>query len=60
MNNQTIRQAAKASGVRLWEIAEAIGINDGNLSRKLRHELPPEEQRRILEVISKLAEEGKR
>ena len=60
MNNQAIRQAAKASGIRLWEVAEAIGINDGNLSRKLRHELSPEEQERILEAISKLAEEGKR
>lgn len=54
--NETIRIAAKEHGVKLWQIAEEIGINDGNFSRKLRHELEPEETERILEIIARIAE----
>lgn len=55
--NAEIRKAAKSAGVYLWEIAERIGINDGNFSRKLRRELPTEEQEKILGVINALAAE---
>ena len=55
--NVEIRKAAKCAGVYLWQIAERIGINDGNFSRKLRRELPMEEKEKILSVISNLAAE---
>ena len=55
MANQLIRDTAQKNGVRLWQIADAIGINDGNFSRRLRHELPPDEQARLLGIIDKLA-----
>lgn len=55
--NQKIREAAKEKGVALWRIAEKLGINDGNFSRKLRHELADEEQQRILNIIDELAKE---
>ena len=58
MNNKRIRDAAKASHVKLWQIADALGVNDGNFSRKLRRELPAEEQDRILEIIKQLSEGG--
>ncbi len=54
--NKEIREAAKKAGVKLWQIADAIGITDGNFSRKLRHELPEDEQRRILEIIKQISE----
>ena len=57
MKNVKIREAAKRAGVYLWEIAERYGCNDGNFSRKLRRELPEDEQRRILVIISELAAE---
>ena len=57
MKNKAIRDAAKNYGVKLWELAEALGINDGNLSRKLRHELPDEEQAEIIEIIINIARE---
>lgn len=57
MNNQEIRDCAVKHGVRLWQIAAALGINDGNFSRKLRRELPPEERDRILSIIQDLAAE---
>ena len=56
MKNRAIRDAAKEYGVKLWEIAEELGINDGNLSRKLRHELPDEEQEKIIVIIARIAE----
>ena len=57
MENKEIRAEAKAAGVKLWEIAERFGMNDGNFSRKLRRELPAEEQRRILAIIDQIAAE---
>lgn len=57
MMNREIRKAAKLSGVMLWQIADAIGINDGNFSRKLRRELPQEEKEKILAIIDRLANE---
>lgn len=55
--NKDIRDAARDAGVRLWQIAERIGMNDGNFSRKLRRELPDQEKKEILEIIKTLAAE---
>lgn len=55
--NQKIRKAAKEKGVRFWQIADKLGINDGNFSRKMRFELADEEQQRILNIINELAKE---
>lgn len=55
MKNKAVRDAAKMYGVKLWELAEALGINDGNLSRKLRHELPEKEQEEIIDIIANIA-----
>lgn len=57
MANQTIREAAARSGVRLWQIAARLNLNDGNFSRKLRVELPKEDQEKILEIICELSKE---
>ncbi len=58
MCNLDVRQAAASAGVRLWQIANAIGLNDGNFSRKLRKELPVEEKQKIFGIIERLAKEG--
>lgn len=55
--NKEIRDAARDAGVRLWQIADCIGMNDGNFSRKLRRELPDQEKKEILEIIKMLAAE---
>lgn len=55
--NADIRIAAKSAGVCLWQIAERIGVNDGNFSRKLRRELPAQEKQEILQIIQDLAAE---
>lgn len=58
VTNVEIRQAAKAAKVKLWQIAEVVGVNDGNFSRKLRHELPDDEKQRVLEIIDQLSKEA--
>ena len=59
MENQAIREAAKQNNVLLWEIAERLHIADGNFSRKLRRELPDEQQRQNLGGIPDIAAERK-
>lgn len=56
-SNMVIRSASKSAGVRLWQIAEALGIQETAPSRKLRHELPTEEKNKILGIIEALAQE---
>ncbi len=52
--NADIRNAVATNGFKLWELAAALGINDGNLSRKLRTELPASEREHILTVIAEM------
>ena len=44
MKNLEIRQKIQVEGLKLWQVAYAIGINDSNFSRKLRHELSESEK----------------
>lgn len=57
MFNQDIRCAASEAGVKLWQIADALGIADFNFSRKLRKELPQEEKEKIFNIIEQLSQE---
>ena len=54
--NDEIRSAAQIANIKFWKIAEKLNLNDGNFSRKLRKELPPEEKQRILKIIDELKE----
>jgi len=58
MTNQDIRRAAAVAGVKLWQIAEALGIADCNFSRKLRRELPTAEKEKIFAIIAELSKEA--
>mgnify|MGYP001107294511 FL=1 len=57
MSNFDIRFAAGKAGVKLWQIADALGMADSNFSRKLRKELPDEEKAKIFEIIRRIAGE---
>ena len=58
MANRDIKLAAAGAGVRIWQIADRLGMRDNNLSRKLRYELSDEEKEKILAIIKELAERG--
>ncbi len=58
MKNLELRKAAKAAGIPLWRIADAIGVGEATMTRKLRHELPENEKKQLLNLIKQLAREG--
>lgn len=55
--NKDIREYAKNNGIPLWRIALKLGINDGNLSRRLRTELSEERKAEIRVIIDDLSAE---
>lgn len=55
--NVAIRTTAKKKGVKLWQIADKLGIYDANFSRKLRKELSADETAHILGIIEEIAAE---
>lgn len=58
MKNHEIREEIKAANLRFWQVAEKFGLNDGNFSRKLRHELSDTDKTKIRAIIAELSEEA--
>ena len=56
MTNETIRNAAKQAGVKLWEIAEYCGVTDSTFSRQMRREFPSDKQKLVLDGIDQIAQ----
>lgn len=57
MTNKDARQKAASAGIKLWQIADALHMTDGNFSRKLRKELPAEIKEQIYSIIRELSGE---
>ena len=55
--NTSIREKAKNNGVRLWQIADALGIQESLFSKKLRHDRPQDETDKIFSIIEKISNE---
>ena len=53
--NKDIKELAKSKRVKLWQIANKLGMCEGTFSRKLRYELPLYEKRQILNIIENLS-----
>ena len=58
MCNTDLREYAKNHKVKLWKIADSLGITDTNFSKKLRYELSPEKKKEIFAIIDELATVG--
>lgn len=58
--NKDIRLAVKETGVKMWQLADKMGIADTTLCRRLRKELPEDQKRRILEIVDELSKGGSR
>lgn len=50
-NNREIRKALFENDMKQWELAKLLGVHEVTLIRKLREELPKEEQDRICHII---------
>jgi DNA-binding Xre family transcriptional regulator len=55
MKNEDIRAEARIRNVKLWELAEYIGISQSTLTVWLRHELSDEKKAVMLEAITTIA-----
>lgn len=53
--NKAVREALKMSGVRHYELADALGISEFTLARKLRKELNEADKVHYLRLIEKIA-----
>lgn len=51
MNNTKVRIKMLETGVKQWEVASMLKISESAFCRKLRNELPEEEQDRIINLI---------
>lgn len=54
--NTDVKRAAEQARVKLWQIADALGMADSSFSRKLRKELSPEMKERCFAIIKELSE----
>lgn len=54
MTGAEVRQLIITSGVKLWQVAERWGLNDGNFSRRLRKPFDEQECERIKSIITDL------
>ena len=59
MKNLDLRLELTRSGVRQWELAREVGINEATLSRWLRSELKGERKRRVEAALEKLRADGR-
>lgn len=59
MKNIDIREKLRKSHIFQYELAEAMGISEMTLLKKLRKEFSIEEKEKIFNIINQLKEGGK-
>jgi len=59
MKNVDIRNEVREAGVKLWQVAEQLGMSDSGFSRFLRHELPDPKKAQIRKIIREMSDVGK-
>ena len=57
MANYCIRERAKNHDIKLWELADKLGISDTTLSKMLRKELPHDKKDKVLLALKEMIEE---
>lgn len=55
MNNKELKRFAKERGVFFWQVAIELGISEATMTRKLRVELPDQEESKIKSIIEILS-----
>ncbi|MGI6152973.1 MAG: hypothetical protein ACOYJB_03945 [Christensenellaceae bacterium] len=57
MKNFELRKLAHECGVKLWEIADYLGISEPTMTRLLRHELPEQKRQELIAAIDQIRRE---
>ena len=55
MSGTEIKELIRNKGVKLWEVAAKLGMNDGNFSRRLRKPFNEEEVEHIRGIVERIA-----
>lgn len=58
MSGQDVKAFIKNAGVKLWEVAEVLGMTDGNFSRRLRKPFNDNEVADIKRIVNTLTEQN--
>lgn len=58
MKNRKVRESLFVNQLPQWRLAKALGIAESSLTRKLRDELPPEEQDELVRLIEEEVEKN--
>ena len=56
MQNIEVRNAIKNSGLKYWQVADALNVSDSTFTKWLRKELDPEKKVAVLKAIDTLKE----
>ena len=51
VKNAKIKVALIENGMKQWQLAQLMGVHEATLSKRMREELPAEEQDRIVNLI---------
>ena len=51
MKNKKVRVAMMENDVPQWKLAKMLGVSENTVWRRLREELPEEEQTRLVRII---------
>ena len=54
MTGQEVKRLILSEGVKCWQVADALGLTDGNFSRRLRKPFSVEEVERIAAIIAEI------
>lgn len=54
MANNDIRTLAKESGVKMWQLADSLGVSEATVTRMLRKELPEAKKTLIFQTIEQI------
>lgn len=54
MKSEELKHLASSKRVPIWMIADELGISENTLFRWLRHDLPEDKQRQILNAITEI------
>lgn len=57
MSGAEVKRLILESGAKCWQVADALGITDGNFSRRLRKPFSEEETAKIKSILERLAEQ---
>lgn len=52
--NESLKNEIKRKKIKLWEVAEKLGLCDSNFSRLLRYELSKEQKEKIEKAIKEV------